>query len=105
MSLSLTPEQDYENVVKDAPSNLNLGQECAGLITRVGAKAKLQFQIGDRVLCWSPGSLASHVKTDARHCIQIPDNISTDQALSLSVSQAAAFRGSWTGAALQLDRE
>ena len=74
-------------------SNRNLGLECVGLITRVGANAKPDFHIGDRVLCWFPGSLASHIKLDARYCIKLPDDISTSQAVTLSTAHAALFRG------------
>jgi NADPH:quinone reductase-like Zn-dependent oxidoreductase len=45
-------------------SNQNLGLECAGLISRIGENTKHDFQLGDFVLCWSPGSLATHVRVD-----------------------------------------
>jgi len=67
--------------------------ECAGLITRIGANAKHNFHVGDPVLCWSPGSLATHVCVDARYCIKLPDALPLDQAVTLSTAHAAMIRG------------
>jgi NADPH:quinone reductase-like Zn-dependent oxidoreductase len=63
------------------------------MIARIGAKAKHNFQVGDHVLCWSPGSLATHVRIDARYCIKLPDTLPLDQAVTLSTAHAAMIRG------------
>jgi NADPH:quinone reductase-like Zn-dependent oxidoreductase len=67
--------------------------ECAGLITRIGANANHNFQVGDPVLCWSPGSLATHVCIDARYCIKVPYAVPLDQAVTLSIAHATMIRG------------
>lgn len=67
--------------------------ECAGRVCRIGTNGKHNLQIGDRVLCWSPGSLATHVQVDARYCIKLPDSLPLDEAVTLSIAYATMFRG------------
>ena len=54
-----------------------LGLECAGTVVALGEKAD-GLAIGDRVaallIC---GGYAEYVTTDARHCLKLPDHIST----------------------------
>jgi len=45
------------------------------------------------VLCWYPGSLASHVQVDSRYCVKLPDSIPLDEAVTLSTAHAAMVRG------------
>lgn len=45
------------------------------------------------MLCWSPGSLATHVQVDARYCIKLPDNLPLDEAVTLSTAYATMIRG------------
>ncbi|KAI9037690.1 type I polyketide synthase [Aspergillus affinis] len=75
-------------------SNRGLGLESAGLITSVGELVdKQDFQVGDRVLCWSPGSLATHVRADAKRCIKIPNGLSFEEAVALPSTHATMIRG------------
>jgi NADPH:quinone reductase-like Zn-dependent oxidoreductase len=74
-------------------SNQNLGLECVGLISRVGANREHNFQLGDFVLCWSPGSLATHVLVDANYCIKLPDNLPFGEAVTLPTVYANMIRG------------
>jgi NADPH:quinone reductase-like Zn-dependent oxidoreductase len=76
-----------------AQSKLNLGLECAGLITRTSENAKHNFQLGDFVLCWSPGSLATHVQVDANYCVKIPDGLPFVEAVTLLTGHATMIRG------------
>jgi NADPH:quinone reductase-like Zn-dependent oxidoreductase len=85
--------QDYDVARGNTQSNRNLGLECAGMISRIGANAKHNFQVGDHVLCWSPGSLATHVCINARYCIKLPDALPLDQAVTMSTAHAAMIRG------------
>lgn len=63
------------------------------MICRVGTNATHNFQPGDRVLCWSPGSLSTHVRLDSRYCIKIPDALPFEEAVTLSTAHAAMIRG------------
>jgi len=45
------------------------------------------------VLCWSPGSLSTHVRIDARYCIKLPDALPFDEAVALSTAHATMVRG------------
>jgi NADPH:quinone reductase-like Zn-dependent oxidoreductase len=74
-------------------SKLNLGLECAGLITRTDQNAKHNFQLGDFVLCWSPGSLASHIQVDANYCVKLPDGLPFVEAVTLLTGHATMIRG------------
>jgi NADPH:quinone reductase-like Zn-dependent oxidoreductase len=74
-------------------SNHTLGLECAGLVSRIGASAKDSFQPGNLVLCWSPGSLATHVRVDANYCVKIPDNLTFDEVVTLPTVYATMIRG------------
>lgn len=74
-------------------SDQNLGLECAGVVSRVGPNTKDDLQVGDRVICWSPGSLATHVRANAQLCFKIPDGLSFAEAASLPTVFATAIRG------------
>jgi NADPH:quinone reductase-like Zn-dependent oxidoreductase len=71
----------------------NLGLECAGNISRLGANASRQFKPGDSVLCWSPGSLATHVRVNSRYCVKIPEGLNFDEAVTFSTAHATMIRG------------
>jgi NADPH:quinone reductase-like Zn-dependent oxidoreductase len=45
------------------------------------------------VLCWSSGSLATHVRIDARYCIKLPDALPFNEAVTLSTAHATMIRG------------
>jgi NADPH:quinone reductase-like Zn-dependent oxidoreductase len=74
-------------------SKLNLGLECAGLITRIGENPKHNFQLGDFVVCWYPGSLATHVQVDANYCVKLPDGLPLVEAVTLLTGHATMIRG------------
>ncbi|RYP11136.1 hypothetical protein DL765_007885 [Monosporascus sp. GIB2] len=75
-------------------SNRGLGLECAGTITRVNPDTNYNgLQIGDRVLCWSAGSLATHVRVNAQWCVKIPDSLAFDEAVTLPTAYGTMIRG------------
>lgn len=45
------------------------------------------------MLCWSPGSLSTYVRLDARYCIKLPDALPFGEAVTLSTAHAAMIRG------------
>jgi NADPH:quinone reductase-like Zn-dependent oxidoreductase len=45
------------------------------------------------VLCWSPGSLATHVQVDANYCVKLPDGLSFVEAVTLLTGHATMIRG------------
>lgn len=69
----------------------DLGLECAGVISRVDPRGDHDFHVGDHVLCWFPGSLATHVRVDAQWCSKIPDTLSFHEVVSLPTAYATAI--------------
>ena len=45
------------------------------------------------MLCWAPGSAATHVLINTKYCIKLPDSLSFDRAVTLSTAHAAMIRG------------
>jgi NADPH:quinone reductase-like Zn-dependent oxidoreductase len=73
--------------------NGGLGLECAGIVRRVSREANNSgFQVGDRVLCWTADSLASHVRIVAQYCVKIPDGLDFEEAVTLPTAYATAIR-------------
>jgi NADPH:quinone reductase-like Zn-dependent oxidoreductase len=63
------------------------------MVSRVGANVKNDFQPGDFVLCWSPGSLATHVKIDAKYCVKLPNNLACGEPVISPTVYATMIRG------------
>ncbi|WP_077062365.1 type I polyketide synthase [Streptomyces sp. MP131-18] len=61
-----------------------LGLECAGVVRATGAGVE-EFAPGDRVFALAPGSLASHVVTDARSAGRLPDGMDFAAGATLPV--------------------
>ncbi|KAF7592119.1 hypothetical protein BBP40_000667 [Aspergillus hancockii] len=59
-----------------------LGQECSGLITRVGAGVT-EFRVGDRVFAVSPASLSTYTRCPAACALKIPESMSLEIAASI----------------------
>ncbi|KAI9148933.1 CcqE [Paramyrothecium foliicola] len=76
-------------------SNRGLGLESAGIVTRVSLSAdgKSEFQVGDRVLVWSAGSLATHIRVSAQWAVKLPETLSFDEAVTLPTAYATMIRG------------
>ncbi|KAK2782399.1 Type I Iterative PKS [Onygenales sp. PD_12] len=84
---------DLSMAMRGADRNQHIGLDCAGVIVDVGPKANTDFKVGDRVICWYPGALATHVRVDAQWCVKIPDNLPFDEAASLVTVHATMIRG------------
>ncbi len=53
------------------PSAVGLGCECAGVVTAVGAQVR-ELAVGDAVLGFARGAIATHVVTPAAHLVKKP---------------------------------
>ncbi|RYP85129.1 hypothetical protein DL769_001033 [Monosporascus sp. CRB-8-3] len=85
--------QDAQLALGNSRSNRGLGLECAGTILRLHADAENRgFRVGDSVLCWAPGSLATHVRVTAQSCVRFPDGLTFEEAVTLP-TYATAVRG------------
>ncbi len=60
-----------------------LGHECAGEVVAVGA-AVTEFAVGDAVIAFAPGSLATHVIADALLVAHKPAALSFEQAATIA---------------------
>ncbi|XP_014551027.1 hypothetical protein COCVIDRAFT_113947 [Bipolaris victoriae FI3] len=69
-----------------------LGFECAGVVSRTSSSGT-DLQVGDRVLCWSSGSLATHALVNAKCCIKLPDSLSFNDAVTMPTAYASMIRG------------
>ncbi len=70
-------------------SGSQLGMECAGRVTAVGADVR-DLRIGERVLAQAPGCLASHVIVDGRMVLPLPDGLDAEAAVTMPVAFATA---------------
>jgi len=59
-----------------------MGFECTGTVSRVGAAAAAKFSLGDRVLMVSVGCLRSHPRAPASNVFKLPTNVSFHEAIA-----------------------
>jgi len=69
-----------------------LGLECAGTIVAVGAGVR-DLAVGDAVLAFGPGALASAVTLPANRVMRRPERMDVDVAASLPVACLTAWHG------------
>lgn len=69
-----------------------LGSECAGVVVRSGHGTN--FEVGDRVLCFSPSTsaLSTHVNIPSRLAVKIPEGLTFSQAVTLPAAFGTAIR-------------
>ncbi|KAG8417127.1 putative Hybrid PKS-NRPS biosynthetic cluster [Metarhizium acridum] len=72
--------------------DFNLGDECAGICTKVGANVK-GFEVGDKVVALRPGQGAhrSLVRNPASWCYKLPDNLSYVDAAAMPLILGTAW--------------
>ncbi|KJZ78292.1 hypothetical protein HIM_02330 [Hirsutella minnesotensis 3608] len=72
--------------------DFKLGDECAGICTKVGANVK-DFKVGDRVVALRPGQGAHRtvVRNPASWCAKIPDNLSYAAAAAMPLILSTAW--------------
>ncbi|WYD82005.1 MAG: amino acid adenylation domain-containing protein [Candidatus Electrothrix gigas] len=73
-------------------SDLALGYECAGLVTRVGASVS-NFQVGDEVIAYTLGSLATLVSVQAPFVVHKPKRLSFAEAASIPTVFLTVYYG------------
>ena len=62
--------------------NDGLGLECSGIIRKVGSNVR-DLKIGDRVIMFEHGCLATRLTVPSRHCAKIPDELSFQDAATM----------------------
>ncbi|KAL6710125.1 hypothetical protein ACN47E_009916 [Coniothyrium glycines] len=68
----------------------SLGQECAGIISRIGGSIS-HLSVGDHVVAWCTGTFATHVRTSAAFAYKIPETMDWDSATTLPLSYCTAY--------------
>ncbi|KAH8800666.1 putative polyketide synthase [Xylogone sp. PMI_703] len=75
----------------NAGEHTPLGIEFAGIVRKVGTSVD-QIHIGDRVVCWAPGALATRVTVPKTACLRIPNNLTFEEASSMPTVYGTAIR-------------
>jgi myxalamid-type polyketide synthase MxaB len=71
-------------------SDIPLGFEGAGRVSRVGS-AVTTVAVGDPVLVWANGCLASHIRVGAGHIVKMPSSLTFEQAAGLPTVCMTAY--------------
>ena len=70
----------------------SLGQECAGVITRVGEKVEpREWKHGDRVCAITHGAFKTHARSDVSAMFKIPDTMPFTTAAAIPVAYCTAY--------------
>ncbi|MBL9094617.1 MAG: SDR family NAD(P)-dependent oxidoreductase, partial [Planctomycetaceae bacterium] len=75
----------------DAPDADSLGDEFAGVVTRVGSAVTAR-RVGERVFGVCLGAMATHVTVDAGVCMPLPDDMSFEEGATIPVVYLTAYR-------------
>lgn len=76
-----------------------LGNECAGVVTRVGAQS--DFTPGDRVVVCALGTYKTYVRSRAMTVFKIPDTMSFTEAAAFPVVYTTAYQALYQNARLK----
>ncbi|KAL5041185.1 hypothetical protein BDW71DRAFT_213267 [Aspergillus fruticulosus] len=71
-------------------NQVEIGGECAGIVTRVGSDTGTDLQPGDRVAAVAFDCFKTYARSDARTAIKIPDNLAFTEAAALPVTYTTA---------------
>ncbi|CAO2658326.1 Nn.00g060490.m01.CDS01 [Neocucurbitaria sp. VM-36] len=71
-------------------SNEPLGQECAGIIRNTGTNVS-HLSAGDRVVAWSTGAFATHLRTTAAFVHKIPQTMSFEVAATSPLAYVTGY--------------
>ena len=69
-----------------------LGAECAGIVTALGADVS-QFQLGDIVFGFAPGSISTEVVVPAHFLVALPASLRAEEAAGLPAAFLTAMYG------------
>lgn len=94
--LSLLPD----DMVEQGAAGPTLGFECAGEVTRVGAKVS-NLRPGDRVAAFAAGAFATHVTVAAEQIAKLPAAMSFESGATIPVAFMTAYYSLVTQAKLK----
>ena len=69
----------------EGPAGPALGAECVGTITATGDGVR-EFEVGDRVMAFAPGGMATHVVAPASQVAKLPEGLGTAEAATCPVA-------------------
>ncbi|KAJ6096143.1 reducing type I polyketide synthase [Penicillium sp. IBT 16267x] len=72
-------------------NQVEIGGECAGIISRIGSAKHTDLQPGDRVCAVAFDCFKTYGRCDARTVVKIPDGISFTEAAALPVTYTTAY--------------
>lgn len=81
-----------QGMLKGLQEDINLGLECSGVVSAVGADVK-DYKAGDEVFGFGDQCLASHVVTSDKLIVHKPKNISHAEACSIPAVFVTAYFG------------
>lgn len=85
-TLGLLPEEGLE----DGLAGPTIGLECSGEVIDVGEGVE-HLRIGDEVVCMAGGCFDSHVIAKAEHVFPKPENLSHEEAATITVTFYTAY--------------
>ncbi|NEO98263.1 MAG: SDR family NAD(P)-dependent oxidoreductase [Symploca sp. SIO2E9] len=91
-ALGMMREIEESLGIVGSASDILFGFECAGTIERVGEQVS-EFKVGDAVIAYASGSLASVVKAKATLVVSKPPELSFEEAATIPVTFLTAYYG------------
>ncbi|WP_341737261.1 SDR family NAD(P)-dependent oxidoreductase [Microcoleus sp. CAWBG640] len=91
-ALGMMREVEESLGIAATASDILFGFECAGTIERVG-KQSSDFKVGDAVIAYTSGSLATTVKAKAKLVVPKPSELSFEEAATIPVTFLTAYYG------------
>ena len=88
-----------EEALRGGFTGPTLGLECAGVVVSTGAGVD-EVAVGDRVMAFAPGTLASHIRTTPKALVKLPEGLGDREAATLPVAYMTAIYGLETVARL-----
>ena len=86
------------------PATLNLGMECADILTKVSYPKLIDLKVSDRVYAAVAGAFATHIRTSARGIIKIPRDLDSTVVASLPSVFATVYCYLSIAESLKLER-
>ena len=79
-----------EEALRGGFTGPTLGLECAGVVVSTGPGVET-VAVGDRVMAFAPGSLASHIRTEPKALVKLPAGLGDREAATLPVAYMTAL--------------
>ncbi|KAF3077641.1 Compactin diketide synthase mokB [Trichoderma lentiforme] len=86
-------QKDLQTVMdrQDFHHGLQLGAECAGIVTRVGRDCDGSIKIGDRVCMVAPGCMRQYPRGNEKTVYKIPEAMSFEATTSMLIPSMTAY--------------